>query len=91
MADLATGCKDQTINLDLELFGVPQEEQLTSAEMEKLKSFLPGPRGFRCFRLAQMAANNVRKGTADTSYVHRPYSGKIGEEKFKLSAENPWM
>lgn len=91
MSDLHVGCKDQTINLDLELFGIPQEEQLSSVDMEKLRSFLPGPRGFRCFRVAQMAAANVRKGEADTEYVHRPESGKIGDEKFKLPAEKPWM
>jgi hypothetical protein len=90
MSDLATGCKENTVNLDLELFGVPPEERLSEKVVQYLKSFLPGPVGFRCFRLAQKAAEKVRKGTADTEYVHRPESGKKGPEEWHIPTGEQW-
>jgi len=90
MNDLEIGCKEQTVNLDLELFGVPPEEQFSDTIVTLLQSFLPGPKGFRCFRLAQMAAEKVKKGTADTEYVHRPESGKLGDETWHTPVGDDW-
>jgi hypothetical protein len=72
---------ENTINLDLELFGVRDR----FVDTLPMQSFLPGPRGIRCFRLAQQCARSVRAGTATTEYVHRPESGKVGNELFKLT------
>eukprot|EP00527_Entomoneis_sp_CCMP2396_P002436 CAMPEP_0198153598 /NCGR_PEP_ID=MMETSP1443-20131203/64921_1 /TAXON_ID=186043 /ORGANISM="Entomoneis sp., Strain CCMP2396" /LENGTH=462 /DNA_ID=CAMNT_0043819995 /DNA_START=220 /DNA_END=1605 /DNA_ORIENTATION=- len=90
LSDLYLGCKEETINLDLELFGVPAEEKLNAQTIKRLNCFLPGPVGFRCFRLAQRGARKVKKGTADTEYVHRPENGKIGEEEWSLSNDE-WV
>jgi hypothetical protein len=57
---------------------------------EHKNCFLPGPVGFRCFRLAQRGARKVKKGTADTEYVHQPENGKIGEEEWSLSNDE-WV
>jgi hypothetical protein len=89
MADLQQGCTQNTINLDLELFGMP--ELLQEETIAALRSFLPGPVGFRCFRLAQKAATKVSMGTADTNYVHRPENGKKGEEEWTTPMDgNNW-
>ena len=90
LSDLSLGCRDGTINLDLELFGVPPEDRLGPKTVQRLNCFLPGPVGFRCFRLAQMAAQKVKKGTADTEYVHRPESGEKGKEKWSLNNDE-WV
>jgi hypothetical protein len=83
MNDLATGCKDQTLNLDLELFcGTPS--RLNNTTIENIKAFLPGPVGVRCFRLAQRIAKKVANGNAETEYVHRLENGKSGEEAWLL-------
>lgn len=87
MADLQQGCTQNTVNLDLELFGIPLEEQLSDETIQYLRSFLPGPVGFRCFRLAQKAAEKVQKGTADTEYVHRPENGKINPEEWSVPTD----
>jgi hypothetical protein len=79
--DLQYGVMDNTLNLDLELFGVRDR----FVDTLPMQSFLPGPRGIRCFRLAQQCARSVRAGTANTEYVHRPESGKVGNELFKLT------
>lgn len=91
MNELQTGCKEHTVNLDLELFGVPVEEQFSEKTLLALRAFLPGPVGFRAFRLAQMAAQKVRKGTAETEYVHRHESGKRGDETFHLPVGDNWI
>ncbi len=53
MNDLATGCKDQTLNLDLELFcGTPS--RLNNTTIENIKAFLPGPVGVPCWSADQM-------------------------------------
>lgn len=90
ISDLEVSCKEDTVNLDLELFGVPPEEQLSSTTIQYLRSFLPGHVGLRCFRVAQKAAQKVKKGTADTDYVHRPESGKIGNETWSLPVNDNW-
>jgi hypothetical protein len=90
MSDLGQGCKDGTVNLDLELFGVPAEEKLSDRTLAQLTAFLPGPVGFRCFRLAQKCAEKVKNGTADVKYVHRPESGKIGEEQWDIPVNDDW-
>ena len=90
MSALEQGCKENTVNIDLDLFGIPRKEQLSDSTVKYLRSFLPGPRGFRCFRLAQKAGQMVEKGTADTEYVHRPESGKIGEEQWRAPAGGSW-
>lgn len=82
MADLQQGCSQNTLNLDLELFGLPA--CLKDETIALLRSFLPGPVGFRCFRLAQKAATMVQLGTADTTYVHRMENGKRGEEQWTM-------
>lgn len=91
MSDLATGCKDNTVNLDLELFGTPEEYHLSDEAITYLKSFLPGPRGFRCFRLAQRIAQRVERGSAETEYVHRLESGKRGDEEFSVPIDDKWV
>jgi hypothetical protein len=91
MSDLSAGCQEETVNLDLELFGIPPKQRLSRETVAALRSFLPGPVGFRCFRLAQMAANKVSVGQATTEYVHRPESGKIGDETFQISGHMPWI
>jgi hypothetical protein len=85
------GCEDRTVNLDLELFGIPKEHRLAADSIDKLTSFLPGPRGFRCFRLASKAAHMVDRGNANTEYVHRPENGKTGEEAFHLPVDDEWI
>lgn len=90
MSDLLTGCKDNTVNLDLELFGIPLEERLSDSTIQHLESFLPGPVGYRTFRLAQRAAQKVKRGSADTEYVHRPESGKTGKEQFLMPVDDDW-
>lgn len=90
MSDLLTGCKDNTVNLDLELFGIPPEERLSESTIQYLESFLPGPVGYRTFRLAQRAAEKVKRGSADTEYVHRPESGKTGREQFLMPVDDDW-
>lgn len=91
MSDLSAGCQEETVNLDLELFGIPPKQRLSRETVAALRSFLPGPVGFRCFRLAQMAANKVSVGQATTEYVHRPESGKIGDETFQILGHMPWI
>lgn len=90
MNDLRQGCKEGTVNLDLELFGVPGEDMLTDRTLAQLSAFLPGPVGFRCFRLAQKCAEKVKNGTADVKYTHRPESGKIGEEQWDIPVNDDW-
>lgn len=91
LSELSLGCKEQTLNLDLELFGVPSEELFSVRTLQRLTGFLPGPVGIRCFRLAQKAAQKVKKGTADTEYVHRPENGKIGEEVWLTPSNEEWV
>lgn len=91
LSELSLGCKEETVNLDLELFGVPPEELLSQKTLQRLTGFLPGPVGIRCFRLAQKAAQKVKKGTADTEYVHRPENGKIGEEVWLTPSNEEWV
>ena len=55
MNDLQMGCRENTVNIDLELFGIPIEEQLSDTLIQSLRSVLPGPQALRCFRLAQIA------------------------------------
>ena len=81
MSDLVTSCRDRTLNLDLELFGLA-EHQWAESTIGQMQAFLPGPVGIRCFKLAQLAANHVKAGIAETEYVHRPESGKRGKEQF---------
>jgi hypothetical protein len=90
MGDLQTGCKENTINLDLELFGVSPEDRLSQNTIQHLRSFLPGPVGLRCFRLAQRAAEKVKKGGANTQYVHRPAAGGMGKEEFSVPVDDDW-
>jgi hypothetical protein len=85
IAELSTGCNDDTVNLDLELFGTPAEYRLSKSTILNLDCFLPGPKGSRCFRLAQRISQQVEKGHAETEYVHRPANGKIGEETWKIA------
>ena len=80
MNDLSMGCKEDTVNLDLDFIGCPAEDRLDNQTLLLLHNFLPGPLGLRCFRLSQMAADRVEKGLADAKYVHRPESGLRGEE-----------
>jgi hypothetical protein len=82
MNDLSTGCKEDTVNLDLDFIGCPAEDRLDNQTLLLLYNFLPGPLGLRCFRLSQMAADRVEKGLADAKYVHRPESGLRGEERW---------
>lgn len=91
LADLSTGCKDQTINLDLELFDTPKEYFLAASTLKSLEAFLPGPMGFRTFRLAQRIATKVEKGHAETEYVHRPENGKKGDEEFHMPVGDTWV
>jgi hypothetical protein len=91
MNDLNTGCKDQTVNLDLELFGTPPENRLTPTVIQNLKSFLPGPVGCRCFRLATRIAQKVERGSAETEYVHRLENGKKGEEEWHMPFDDTWV
>ncbi|GAX29540.1 hypothetical protein FisN_36Hh034 [Fistulifera solaris] len=91
LSELSLGCKEDTLNLDLELFGVPPEELFSAKTLQRLNGFLPGPVGIRCFRLAQKAAQKVKKGTADTEYVHRPENGKIGEEVWLTPSNEEWV
>ena len=90
MAYLQQGCAQNTINLDLELFDISSTELLSEDIIAKLRSFLPGPVGFRCFRLAQKAAEKVAYGTAQTEYVNRPANGKKGDEMWNLSSTQSW-
>lgn len=90
MAYLQQGCAQNTINLDLELFDISSTELLSDDIIAKLRSFLPGPVGFRCFRLAQKAAEKVAYGTAQTEYVNRPANGKKGDEMWNLSSSKGW-
>lgn len=80
MNALLAGCKEDTINLDLDFVGVGPNDRLDQHTIKYLTSFLPGPVGIRCFRLAQMAAEKVRRGEADVKYVHRDENGKAGDE-----------
>jgi hypothetical protein len=85
MHDLVVGCREETINVDLEFAGVP--ETLETEIIAKLQSFLPGPVGFRCFRLAHAVADRVERGQADAKYVHRPEDDEKkgrGPEQWKL-------
>jgi hypothetical protein len=88
MPELLTGCKEDTLNLDLDFLGIPSEERLSEETIDLLASFLPGPVGFRCFRLAQKAGQKVKSGTADAKYVHRPESGKKGDEQWDLKGDD---
>lgn len=88
MADLATGCREETVNMDLEFIGVT--EKLSEKITKQLDIFLPGPKGHRCFRLAQRAAEKVKSGEADAKYVHRPEDGKKGEEIFNINHGGQW-
>jgi hypothetical protein len=90
MAYLQQGCVQNTINLDLELFDIPNTELLSQELIVKLRSFLPGPVGFRCFRLAQKSAEKVAYGTAHTEYVNRPANGKKGDELWTISNHQNW-
>lgn len=90
MNDVATGCQDDTINMDLEFTGLPLDK-IDNITQLLLYNFLPGPVGLRCFRLAQRAAELVDQGQAETTYVHRPESGKsYGEEKFCATGISDW-
>jgi len=92
MSDLQMGCRENTINIDMELFGIPLEDQLSDTLVQALRAFLPGPHGLRCFRLAQIAAKKVQRGTADTDYVHRLLeNGKLGPESWKLPVGDTWI
>jgi hypothetical protein len=82
--DLGMSCRDQTINVDMELFGTPTTQLLSSQIIKNLVSFLPGPMGFRCFRVAQRIAQQVERGAAETEYVHRPESGRQGDELLSM-------
>jgi hypothetical protein len=84
MHDLATGCKEDTVNLDLDFIGFPAKDRLDNKTLRLLYNFLPGPLGLRCFRLSQMAADRVEKGLADAKYVHRPESGLRGNETWQV-------
>mmetsp|Transcript_19232 Transcript_19232/g.31958 ORF Transcript_19232/g.31958 Transcript_19232/m.31958 type:complete len:450 (+) Transcript_19232:204-1553(+) len=88
MSNLATGCNDETLNMDLDFIGLPRENHLGEETLKRLKIFLPGAVGFRCFRLAQRAAEKVELGTADAKYVHRPESGKAGNETWDTSGDD---
>ena len=91
MNDLAMSCKDQTINVDLELFGTPETMLLKTETIQYLNAFLPGPVGFRCFRVAQRIAQQVERGEAETEYVHRPENGKRGDELWKVTSNGKWI
>jgi hypothetical protein len=91
MNDLNMSCRDQTINVDLELFGAPPEDLLSSKTIKSLINFLPGPVGFRCFRVAQRIAQQVERGAAETEYVHRPESGRQGDELWKVTVNGKWI
>ncbi|CAB9510434.1 expressed unknown protein [Seminavis robusta] len=88
MSVLATGCREETVNMDLEFIGVT--EKLSDKTIKQLLIFLPGPMGYRCFRLAQMAAKKVKAGEADAKYIHRPENGMKGDEVFKINHEGSW-
>lgn len=88
MSDLATGCNNETLNMDLEFIGLPRENLLYEETVQRLKIFLPGAVSFRCFRLAQKAAEKVKRGTADAKYVHRPESGKLGNETWDTTGDD---
>jgi hypothetical protein len=89
MHDLATGFKEDTVNLDLDFIGCPAKDRLDNKTLHLLYNFLPGPLGLRCFRLSQMAADRVEKGLADAKYVHRPESGLRGNESWQVHG-NEW-
>jgi len=91
ISDLATGCKDETVNLDLELFGCPPENRFTNTTIRKFNSFLPGPVGHRCFRLAQHISRQVEKGNVQTEYVHRRQNGNMGKEQWRLKYGDQWV
>ncbi|KAG7363578.1 NAD-dependent deacetylase [Nitzschia inconspicua] len=91
MNDLGMSCRDQTINVDLELFGAPPTELLSAQTIKNLVSFLPGPVGYRCFRVAQRIAQQVERGAAETEYVHRPESGRQGDEVWKVTVNGKWV
>lgn len=83
--DLASSARDGTINLDLDFLAeIAPHERLSEDLILRLRFFLPGPVGIRCFRLAQKAAEKVEFGTADAKYVHRPEDGNKGEEKWVI-------
>ena len=90
MSDLALGCQEQTVNLDLELFGMVSD-RLSEQDIQSLHTFLPGPKGLRCFRLASKAAAMVQNGNAHAKYVHRPESGKMGQESFHVPVNDEWI
>ena len=91
ISDLATGCKDRTVNLDLELFGSPPENRFSPNVIRKLNSFLPGPVGHRCFRLAQHISRQVEKGKVQSEYVHRHQDGNVGNEQWTLKHGGQWV
>ncbi|KAL3919722.1 MAG: hypothetical protein SGILL_003611, partial [Bacillariaceae sp.] len=91
MNDLAMSCRDHTINVDLQLFGTPSDQLLSAQTIKSLVNFLPGPMGFRCFRVAQRIAQQVERGDAETEYVHRPQSGKQGDELWKVTVNGKWI
>mmetsp|Transcript_17537 Transcript_17537/g.36327 ORF Transcript_17537/g.36327 Transcript_17537/m.36327 type:complete len:252 (-) Transcript_17537:1199-1954(-) len=103
LPDLAAGCRDKTIRLDLQLFGTdtkrsddgtspPPHDHWDFDTMQRMYVFLPGPTGWRCFRLAQTAARKVKRGTADTTYVHRPEDGTKGPERWSIGGTgNAWI
>jgi len=88
IGELATGCREETVNMDLEFIGVT--DRLSELAMQQLQIFLPGPMGCRCFRLAQRAAEKVKEGEADAKYVHRPEDGQKGDELFKINPRGEW-
>lgn len=91
MNDLQMSCRDHTINVDLALFGAPPEVLLPTQTIKNLLNFLPGPVGFRCFRVAQRIAQQVERGAAETEYVHRPENGKFGDELWKVTINGKWI
>ena len=91
LSDLSLGVRDDTINLDLELFGIAPEDWFGPKTLRRLACFLPGPVGFRCMRLARKAAKNVKKGLASTDYTHRNANGSKGDEVWSLSTTGGWV
>lgn len=90
---LSAGCRELTLDLDMELSGLPPSKRFGTKTMHQLSTFLPGPIGFRCFRFAQMAANKVESGLANTNYVHRAAndSAENDKEVWKLSSNGDWV
>jgi hypothetical protein len=89
--DLASRCKQGTINSELKLYGAPKEILLDETTIQSLKVFLPGLFGFRCFRLAQRIAEKVAKGSAESEYIHRPEDGSKGDEKWHVPLTGNWI